>query len=369
MAKRFFGTGGQEGWKAKVPYWLPWLCMRLAAGIATVWLLSLGGFAATQALPSDPARVILGPEASESTVSMLRHQLGLDQPLVQQYGRWLRRAVSLDLGRSIDSHAPVTELLGCRLGNTCALLLFTVTPSILIAVLLGGFMATRRDSKVDRVVLLSLIVVKAIPAFAVAIALVCLLATSSLQLLPAVSLIDLHRSIFAQLNMMVLPAVTLVLSTAPYLVRQVRTSMSEALGSEYVLASRLRGIPERRIVWRHALPNALVPMVQGTALSLGVLLGGTLVVEVTFNFPGLGTALNSAVQSRDLPMIQATVLVITTGVVGLNLLADLLTLLLTPKLRTRVVNLSRRRTTGHAACRVVGRAGVPTVDKAMERYS
>jgi peptide/nickel transport system permease protein len=230
-------------------------------------------------------------------------------------------------------------------------------------------MATRRDSKVDRVVLLSLIVVKAIPAFAVAIALVCLLATSSLQLLPAVSLIDLHRSIFAQLNMMVLPAVTLVLSTAPYLVRQVRTSMSEALGSEYVLASRLRGIPERRIVWRHALPNALVPMVQGTALSLGVLLGGTLVVEVTFNFPGLGTALNSAVQSRDLPMIQATVLVITTGVVGLNLLADLLTLLLTPKLRTRVVNLSRRRTTGHAACRVVGRAGVPTVDKAMERYS
>jgi peptide/nickel transport system permease protein len=248
-------------------------------------------------------------------------------------------------------------------------LLLAVTPSVVIAVFLGGFMSTRRDSRVDRVALLSLIVVKAIPSFAIAIALVCLLATSALQLLPAVSLIDSHRSIFAQLNMMVLPAITLILSTTPYLVRQVRTSMSEALESEYVLASRLRGIPEHRIVWRHALPNALVPMVQGTALSLGVLLGGTLVVEVTFNFPGLGTALNSAVQSRDLPMIQATVLVITTGVVGLNLLADLLTLLLTPKLRTRVVNLTRRRVASQTACRSGGHTGVPVVDEALERYS
>jgi peptide/nickel transport system permease protein len=369
MAKLFFGTGGQGGWQAKVPYWLPWLCVRLAAGIATIWLLSLVVFAATQALPSDPARVILGPEAPESAVSTLRHQLGLDQPLVQQYGRWLRRAVCLDFGRSLDSHAPVTELLGCRLGNTCALLLLAVTPSVLIAVLLGGFMARRRDSRVDRVALIFLIVAKAIPAFAIAIALVALLATSALQLLPAVSLIDPHRSVFAQLNMMVLPAVTLVLSTAPYLVRLVRTSMSEALESEYVLASRLRGIPEHRIVWRHALPNALVPMVQGTALSLGVLLGGTLVVEVTFNFPGLGTALNSAVQSRDLPMIQATVLVITTGVVGLNLLADLLTLLLTPKLRTRIVSLARRRVASREVCGLSGHAVVAAVDKAMEGYS
>ena len=139
----------------------------------------------------------------------------------------------------------------------------------------------------------------------------------------------------------------LSLSALPYLTRMVRAAMIEALESDYVIAARLRGIPEWRIVWRHTLANALVPAVQGLALTLRTLIGGALLAEVVFSYPGIGTALNSAIQMRDLPMIQAIVLVITLGVVLINLLADLATVLLTPKLRTaRRAGLIRRNRRG-----------------------
>jgi peptide/nickel transport system permease protein len=160
-----------------------------------------------------------------------------------------------------------------------------------------------------------------------------------------VSILDPDKSLLRQLQFLVLPVLALSLSALPYLTRMVRASMIEALESDYVIAARLRGIPEWRIVWRHTLPNALIPAIQGVALTLRTLIGGALLAEVIFSYPGIGTSLNSAIQMRDLPMVQAIVLLITLGVVLINLLADLLTVLLTPKLRTarRVTLIQRNR--------------------------
>jgi peptide/nickel transport system permease protein len=320
--------------RRRLPTWTPWFLGRLASGAAAILAISVIVFASTQALPSDPARVILGPDAPEETVRTLRAQLGLDQPVATQYARWVRRAAVGDFGRSLDSHVPVIELIGRRLRNTALLLGGVMTLIVPFALALGVWLAVRRDSRLDRAFVTTLIVLKALPAFAVAMGLIMLLSTSVFELLPAVSLVDPDRPLWGQLSYLVLPTLTLALSTLPYLVRLVRASMIEALETDYVTQARLRGIPERRVLWRHAAPNALVPAIQGLALTLSVLVGGTIVVEVVFAYPGIGSALNAAVGSRDIPMLQGLVLILTTAVVGVNLAADLLTVLLTPRLRT-----------------------------------
>ena len=158
--------------------------------------------------------------------------------------------------------------------------------------------------------------------------------TSVLHILPRYSLLIPNESPYSQLEFLILPILTLALSLIPYLMRLVRGSMIDALESEYVTSARLRGIPERRIIWKHVLPNALVPVVQGTALTIRVLLSGALIIEVVFSYPGIGNALNAAIEMRDIPTIQAIVLLLTICVVVVNLIADLITTLLTPKIRT-----------------------------------
>jgi peptide/nickel transport system permease protein len=198
----------------------------------------------------------------------------------------------------------------------------------------GCWLALHRDSWFDRKTVSVLIALKAVPNFALGIGLVMLFSTTVFRLLPAVSLLEPGRSPWSQSAFLILPLATLALAGLPYLIRLVRSAMIEALDSEYVLAARLRGVTERRVVWTHALPNALIPAIQGMALTLSVLLGGTLIVEVVFTYPGLGSALNAAIEMRDIPVIQAIVLLVAAGVVLINLGADLLTVLLTPKLRT-----------------------------------
>jgi len=329
----------------RTPAWLSWFIGRLGYGLLTAWVISLVVFIATQALPSDPARVILGPDAPLQSVLTLQQQLGLDRPIIEQYLRWLGRALSGDLGISLDSNAPVAAILFARFGNTLALVAGVIALVVPTALAFGVALALRRDRRLDRWSLSLLIFLKATPGFLLAIGLVLLFSMPHMDLLPAVSILDPERSLFRQLQFLVLPVVALSLSALPYLTRLVRAAMIEALESDYVIAARLRGIPERRIVWRHTLPNALVPAIQGVALTLRILLGGTLLAEVIFSYPGIGTLLNAAIQMRDLPMIQASVLVITLSVVLINLLADLLTVLLTPKLRTawRVTLIQRNR--------------------------
>jgi len=329
----------------RTPAWLSWFIGRLGYGLLTAWVISLVVFIATQALPSDPARVILGPDAPLESILTLQHQLGLDQPILWQYLRWLGAALSGDLGVSLDSNAPVSHIVWGRFGYTLALLAGVIAVVVPAALSLGVALALRRDSRLDRACLSLLIFLKATPGFLLAIGLVLLFSMPRMDFLPAVSILDPDRSLLHQLKFLILPVFALSLTALPYLTRMVRAAMIEALESDYVIAARLRGIPYRRIVWCHTLPNALVPAIQGGALTLRTLIGGAVLAEVIFSYPGIGTALNTAIQMRDLPLIQAIVLVITLAVVLINLLADLLTVLLTPKLRTarRVTLIQRNR--------------------------
>lgn len=317
-----------------LPGWVPWLVFRLASGVATVLVLSVVVFVATHALPSEPARVVLGPDAPDETVAMLRQQLGLDRPLHLQYIKWISNVVEGDLGTSLDSRRPVSEILGNRLGNTLALLLIVTVCATPIALGAGVWLGAHRDSRIDRLMMSFLIAVKAVPSFVVGIGLVVIFATTVVRVLPAVSLLDPSRSAFEQPRFLVLPVLTLLVSSLPYPVRLVRAAVIEALEADYVLLARLRGIPERRILRHHVIPNAVVPAVQGAALMLSVMLGGSVIVEVLFNYPGLGSLMNSAVDARDLPLIQALVVIVAIGVVLINLSADFVCLWLTPRLRT-----------------------------------
>lgn len=317
-----------------LPGWLPWMGGRVLAGLATIFVVSLIVFIATQALPSDPARVILGPEATEQSVLTLQRQLGLDRPIIEQYGVWAGNIVRGDFGMSLDSGVSAGSILSSRLGNTLALMLAVLGLAIPLSFVIGVTLAVRRDRRVDRIAMIGLIVFKALPSFTVAIALIILFSTTVLPILPAVSLLDPTVSPFAQPLFLILPAATLILTVLPFLSRLIRAGMIEALEAEFVTAARLRGVPERQVIWRHAVPNALVPVIQGIAMTTRMLLGGALIVEVVFSYPGVGNALNAAIEMRDIPVIQAITLTTAVAVVLVNLLADVATVLVTPKLRT-----------------------------------
>lgn len=317
-----------------LPTWLPWLGGRVLSGLATAFVISILVFAATQALPSDPARVILGPDATEASIRTLQQQLGLDEPILVQYARWAGRALTGEFGVSLDSSVPAGQIVADRFGNSAALMAVVLALAVPIAFLGGVALAVRRDGRVDSWAMNAIILFKALPGFVLAIGLILLLSTTVFPILPAVSLLDPAVSPLLQPVYLVLPALTLILTVAPFLLRLVRSAMIETLEADYVAAARLRGIPERRIVWGHAVPNALVPVIQGIALTSRMLLGGGLIVEVVFSYPGIGNALNAAIELRDVPVIQAITLTMAVGVVFINLLADVATVLVTPRLRT-----------------------------------
>nr|WP_174505270.1 ABC transporter permease [Acinetobacter sp. Marseille-Q1620] len=351
--------------RIRLPAWLPWFLMRIVSGVFVVFVISLIVFIATQALPSDPARVILGPEAPEATVQVLREQLGLTQPILIQYWHWLTQIIQGDFGRSIDSHVLVIDILKNFFANTLALSSLVILFSVPISIVLGVWLALRRDSIADRVIVSISILFKAVPSFVLAIWLMMFFSTSVFHILPAASLLIPGQSPFTQLQFLILPILALTLSLVPYLMRLVRGSMIDALESDYVNAARLRGIPERRIIWKHVLPNALVPVVQGTALSIRVLLSGAIIIEVIFSYPGIGNALNAAIEMRDIPTIQAIVLLLTICVVMVNLIADLLTTLLTPKIRT--ARQHKARSPGLRQAIRLWKSGRPITVKPVDR--
>lgn len=349
----------------EIPAWLPWFFTRLLSGVLVVFVISLIVFIATQALPSDPARVILGPEAPEATVQILREQLGLNDPILIQYWHWLSQLLQGNFGRSIDSNVPVVQIVQNYFGNTVALTILVIVITVPLSVVLGVWLSLRRDSKLDRIIVSSSILFKAVPGFVIAIWLMMFFSTSILHILPAASLLIPEQSAFSQIEFLVLPILTLALSLIPYLMRLVRGSMIDALESDYVTSARLRGIPERRIIWKHVLPNALVPVVQGTALTIRVLLSGALIIEVVFSYPGIGNALNAAIELRDIPTIQAIVLLLTICVVAVNLIADLITTLFTPKIRT--AKRHKARSPGRRQALRLWKSGRPITVKPVDR--
>jgi peptide/nickel transport system permease protein len=307
---------------------------RIGLGLLTLWLVSLIVFAAVLALPGDAATAILGKEATPDRVAALRDQLHLNDSVISQYFQWLGGLLSGDLGTSAATQEPVSDLLSERVGNSVFLVLVASLVALPLSLLIGVWTAMRRDRPVDHITSTVTLVLAALPEFVIGIALVLLFATSVSHVLPAVSLLPPGTHAWEDPKVVVLPAATLVLAVTPYISRIMRGSMVEVLESEYVTMARLKGLPERTVIWRHAVPNAIVPAIQVTALQLAWMAGGVVVVEFVFQYPGIGAALVDAVALRDMPVVQ-TVTMLAAGIyVGLNLLADIATILVTPKLRT-----------------------------------
>jgi peptide/nickel transport system permease protein len=316
------------------PIW-GFIARRIALGVVVLFLVSIVVFLATQGL-GDPARAILGRSATPASLAALRDQLHLDRPLIEQYLSWAAGLLHGDAGMSLAAQEPVTTLIADHVINSAFLVLIAGLISIPLSIVIGSYAALRRDKTFDVAMSLSTLVFAALPEFVVGVALVVIFATTLLHVLPAVSLIPPGGRPWDDPVSLILPTLTLVLAVTPYVARIMRASMIEVLESDYVEMARLKGLPERVVITRHALPNALGPTFQVIALNLAYLAGGIIVVEYVFNYGGIGSELRDAVYNHDLPVIQALAMLIAGLYVVLTLLADVATILVTPKLRTRL---------------------------------
>ena len=316
------------------PIW-GFIARRVLLGLVVLFLVSIVVFLATQGM-GDPARAILGRTATPESLAALREQLHLNQPLIVQYITWAGGLLHGDAGMSLAAQEPVTKLISDHVVNSAFLVLVSGSISIPLSIAIGSYAALRRDKAFDVAMSLITLVFAALPEFVVGVLLVVLFATTVLHVLPAVTIIPPGSGPWDDPAGLVLPTLTLVLAVTPYVARIMRASMIEVLESDYVEMARLKGLPERVVIIRHALPNALGPTFQVIALNLAYLAGGIIVVEYVFNYGGIGSALRDGVYNHDIPVIQALAMLIAGLYVVLNLLADVATILVTPKLRTRL---------------------------------
>jgi peptide/nickel transport system permease protein len=307
---------------------------RLALGVITVWVVTVLVFLATEALPGNAAVAKLGRNATPAATAAFNSLYDLKRPIIVQYASWLGHVVTGHLGVSLITGQSVVSLIGGRLGYSLVLMCFAALVGLPLGLGIGVFAALRRDRWFDHGSAVLTLALAAVPEFIVGVALVVLLATNVFQILPAASLVDPSKSIFDQLNMIVLPGVTLALAITPYIARIIRASMIEVLESNYVAMARLKGLSERRVIWRHAFINAAGPTFQVIALCLAYLAGGVVVVETVFQYPGVGLALVTAVGNRDLPVIQALTLLLAAFYVVVTISADLATAAFSPRVRT-----------------------------------
>jgi peptide/nickel transport system permease protein len=314
---------------------LLWLVVRrVGVAVALALVISFLVYAATTVLPGDVAAAVLGRNASPEAVAALREQLGLDQPFLQRYVGWLGDLLRGDLGTSLaGTRMPVAELIATPARNTIVLAGATLLILIPLALVIGVLSGVRQGRGLDRAAAGVSLTLTAVPEFVVGALLVIAFAVY-LPVLPAVSLVsgDVHP--LSVPEFLVLPVVTLVIAGAAYLIRIVRVSTIEAMTTDYVEAARLAGVPERRVVLRYAVRNSLAPTIQAVAATAQWLLGGVFVVEVLFAYPGIGNALVAAVQVRDIPVIQAVAMLLALAFILINLVADILTILADPRLRT-----------------------------------
>jgi peptide/nickel transport system permease protein len=292
-------------------------------------------FLATEVLPGNAAFAVLGRSANPARLHALEHQLHLDHGVVSQYWTWLSGLFTGRLGTSLANGEPVWSLVAPRLVNSAVLVFAAGVLGAAIGVASAAAAALRKDSWFDHVCSVVALAVTSLPEFVVAIVVIILFATVVSHVLPAVSLLPPGTYAWSQPELLVLPVGTLVIVIVPYIFRMMRAAMIEALESDYVEMARLKGVPERRIVRVHALPNALAPTVQVIGLNFLYLAGGVVVVEYVFNFPGIGQELVSAVSNRDIPVIQFVVVVLAAFYVCVNIASDVVALLVTPRRRIR----------------------------------
>lgn len=306
---------------------------RSLMSVVTLLLVSLIIFTMLEVLPGDVASRILGRDATPETLQQLRTQLGLDRPAPVRYLGWLGGLVTGDLGQSLASSRPVSEILAPRIFNTVLLSAYAFLIYLPLTVIPAIFQALHRDRAVDHGFSVITLVLLSVPDFLLATILL-LSFVILIPLLPAISLVDASSSGWEYFRAMTLPALTLAIVMTVYAVRMLRDNLIEVLDSDYIRMAELKGLSRRWVLLRHALPNALVPTLNVTALNLAYLVGGVVVVEKVFSYPGFGSLLVDSLQLRDLPVVEATVMIAALVYVGANLIADVAAILLNPRLRT-----------------------------------
>jgi peptide/nickel transport system permease protein len=309
------------------------LIKRSLIGILTLVLVSILVFAATQTLPGNAASAVLQNTATPARLHALEVQLGLNRPAIEQYWTWLTGVLHGNFGKSLANGQPVGTLVGGRILNSLVLVVLAGVIGTLIGVGLGVLAAARRDSVFDRILSVTSLAVTALPEFVVAVVLVIFFAAVVVHWFPAVSVFVPGTAPWSNPKELVLPVATLVIVVVPYVFRMMRASMIDALESDYVQMARLKGVPKWRVLFFHALPNAIAPTIQVIGLTFLYLAGGVVVVEYMFNYPGLGQALVSAVSDRDIPQIQAIVLVLAAFYIFVNILTDVISLAVSPRRR------------------------------------
>lgn len=303
-------------------WWL--VARRVLVGLLTLWCVSVIVFLATQAMPGDLARIILGPSATAKQVAALRTTMGLDQPLVTQYWHWLSGVLTGNMGNSLIGGQPVSELLGERILNSATLTVLAMIFILPLSLVVGLLAAVFRDRIFDRSYLGSALVVTATPEFVLGSLVIAVFGTTVFKILPPVSLISPGDYPWEYPRQLVLPVAVMTLVGVTYLSRLVRVSFIDVLESEYVQLAMIKGLSMRRILFRHALPNALAPSIPAASILAAFTIAGSVVIEYLFAYPGIGSALVDAVSGHDLPMIQAIILLMATAFYCLNQLADVL---------------------------------------------
>jgi peptide/nickel transport system permease protein len=310
-----------------------YLLRRAGQLLVTLLLTSIAVFAIIYAVPGGPELTIAGPNATPEQLESVRERLGLDQPVPVQYLKWLMAAVRGDLGHSLASQVPVTELLGQRFPATVQLICFTLIIGLILALPVGVYAAMRPNGIVARVASVAQIVLLATPSFWLGILFIWIFGLRLGWFATYSDFVPFPQDPLAAVKSSALPALTLGLFMAAVLIRFVRSAVSDALREPFILAVRAKGIPEWRVVTRHAFRNALLPIVTVVGLQLGAFVGGTVVTESIFNYPGLGRLVFTSVVARDYPVVQGSLLLVVMCFVVINMVVDLLYAVLDPRVR------------------------------------
>jgi peptide/nickel transport system permease protein len=293
-------------------------------------LLSLLIFLSVEALPGDLAETILGQQATPETVAAIRKDLGLDQPPITRYLNWLGGVLQGDFGNSLALKKPISSLIAPRIQNTLFLTLYTAAIAVPLSIILGLAVSLFRNSYFDRITNTTALAAISMPEFFVGYIMIYFFALSGY--FPSMANINANTPLLDKLYLCFLPALTLTLVVTAHMMRMTRAAIINVLALPYIEMARLKGAKPSRIIVRHALPNAIAPIVNVVALNLAYLITGVVIVEIVFVFPGLGQLMVDGVKFRDVPVVQATALIFASAYVGLNLLADIISTISNPRL-------------------------------------
>jgi len=305
---------------------------RLAQGLLTLLLASIIVFGATEILPGDVAEAILGQSRTEEALAALREEMGLNRPAIERYFDWLGGLLRGDLGTSLATDRPVADMIESRMWNTLRLALLAAAISVPLSLAFGLWSAMRAGGRVDKTLAMTTLALIAVPEFFIGLILMKVFAVE-LKWLSASANTRPYFDFWQNFRALALPVATLSFAVLAHMMRMTRSSVINIFTSPYMEMAALKGLPKRRLVIRHALPNALSPILTVIALNLSYMVSGVIIVETVFGVPGLTRLLVDAVTLRDIPLIQACAMIFGTVYILLNLLADVLSIMANPRLR------------------------------------